>query len=136
MRTIKYIVVHCTATQPNATIDAIKRYWKDVMKWKTVGYHYIIKADGEIVNLLDIAHPSNGVAGWNSQIVNVCYIGGIDATGKPKDTRTAAQKASLLKVLKELKAKFPSAKIQGHKDFPKVSKACPSFDAKKEYMTL
>ena len=83
MRAINYIVVHCTATQPNATIEAIKRYWKEVMKWKTVGYHYIIKADGEIVNLLDVSKPSNGVAGWNSQIVNVCYIGGIDAAGKP-----------------------------------------------------
>ena len=106
------------------------------MRWKTVGYHYIVQADGEIVDLLYIAHPSNGVAGWNSQRVNVCYIGGIDATGKPKDTRTAAQKASLLKVLKELKAKFPSAKIQGHKDFPKVNKACPRYDAKNEYMTI
>ena len=106
------------------------------MKWKTVGYHYIIKADGEVVNLLDIAHPSNGVAGWNSQIVNVCYIGGIDKDGKPKDTRTDAQKASLLRVIGDLKARFPNAKIQGHRDLPKVNKACPSFDANKEYVSI
>ena len=55
MRAINYIVVHCTATQPTATVEAIKKYWRDVMKWKTVGYHYIIKADGEVVNLLDVA---------------------------------------------------------------------------------
>jgi N-acetylmuramoyl-L-alanine amidase len=100
------------------------------------GYHFIIKADGEIVQLLDIATPSNGVAGYNSQIINVCYIGGVDTHGLPKDTRTEAQKESLITCLTRLKKLFPSATIQGHRNFPKVNKACPSFDAKKEYANL
>lgn len=136
MRTINYIVIHCTATQPDAKIDSIKRYWKENLKWKSPGYHYMIKADGEIVNTLPIDQVSNGVAGWNSQIINISYIGGIDKNGNPKDTRTTEQKASILKLLKELKSKFPKAKIQGHRDFPNVHKACPSFDAKKEYSGL
>ncbi|MEN5308735.1 N-acetylmuramoyl-L-alanine amidase [Chryseobacterium cucumeris] len=136
MRTINYIVVHCTATQPNAKIEDIKRYWKENLKWKSPGYHYMIKADGEIVNTLPIDQVSNGVAGWNSQIINISYIGGVDKNNQPKDTRTAEQKASILKLLKELKSKFPKAKIQGHRDFPNVHKACPSFDAKKEYSSL
>ena len=133
MRTINYIVIHCTATQPDVKIESIKRYWKENLKWKSPGYHYMIKADGEIVNTLPIDQVSNGVAGWNSQIINISYIGGIDKSGNPKDTRTEEQKASILKLLKELKSKFPKAKIQGHRDFPNVHKACPSFDAKKEY---
>lgn len=136
MRTINYIVVHCTATQPNAKIEDIKRYWKENLKWKSPGYHFMIKADGEIINTLPIDQVSNGVAGWNSQIINISYIGGVDKNNQPKDTRTAEQKASLLKLLKELKSKFPKAKIQGHRDFPNVHKACPSFDAKKEYSGL
>lgn len=100
------------------------------------GYHFIIKSDGEVVNLLSIDKVSNGVKGYNSITVNVCYIGGIDEKGKPKDTRTPAQKESLLKILKQLKKQFPKAVIQGHRDFPKVVKACPSFDAKTEYQTL
>lgn len=100
------------------------------------GYHYIIKADGDIVNLLPIDQVSNGVKGFNSVSVNVCYIGGIDGNGKPKDTRTPEQKESLLKILKTLKKEFPKAIIQGHRDFPKVAKACPSFDAKTEYQNL
>lgn len=136
MRTINYIVVHCTATQPNARIEDIKRYWRENLKWKSPGYHYMIKADGEIVNTLPIDQVSNGVAGWNSQIINISYIGGVDKNNHPKDTRTPEQKASILKLLKELKSKFPKAKIQGHRDFPNVHKACPSFDAKKEYSSL
>ena len=136
MRKINYIAVHCSATQPNASVEAIKRYWREQLKWRNPGYHFIIKADGEIVQLQDIAYSSNGVAGWNSQIINVCYIGGIDKQGKPKDTRTDAQKKSLLEILTKLKKQFPNAKIQGHRDFPNVKKACPSFDAKTEYSKL
>ena len=61
-------------------------------------------------------------------------MGGCDANMKPKDTRTAAQKAALLKLLKELKQRYPVAKIYGHRDFAR--KACPSFDAKEEYKNI
>ncbi|MFS4472594.1 N-acetylmuramoyl-L-alanine amidase [Chryseobacterium sp. T20] len=136
MRTINYIVIHCTATQPDVKIESIKRYWRENLKWKNPGYHYMIKADGKTVNTLPIDQVSNGVAGWNSQIINISYIGGIDKSGIPKDTRTEEQKKSMVKLLRELKSTFPKAKIQGHRDFPNVHKACPSFDAKKEYAGL
>lgn len=136
MRKINYLVVHCTATQPDAEIKNIQNYWRKNLGWKSPGYHYIIKADGEIVPLLSIDKISNGVAGWNSQIINISYIGGIDKEGKPKDTRTPEQKASILKLLKDLKKQFPNTKIQGHRDFPKVAKACPSFNAKVEYLEI
>lgn len=100
------------------------------------GYHFIIKADGEIINLLTTDKISNGVAGYNSITINVCYIGGVDEKRKAKDTRTDAQKHSLLKILKELKTKHPNATILGHRDFPNVKKDCPSFNAKYEYKNI
>lgn len=134
MRTIKYIAIHCTATPQSATIDSIRNYWKNVLKWKQPGYHYIVKPDGSVVNLLDIDKISNGVKGYNHETINISYIGGIDETsGNPKDTRTDAQKVAIKNLLIQLRAKFPHAIIQGHRDFPNVKKACPSFDAKKEY---
>ena len=134
MRTIKYIAIHCTATPQSATIDSIRNYWKNVLKWKQPGYHYIVKSDGSVVNLLDIDKISNGVKGYNHETINISYIGGIDeASGNPKDTRTDAQKVAIKNLLIQLRAKFPHAIIQGHRDFPNVKKACPSFDAKKEY---
>ena len=136
MRNIEYIAVHCTATAQTATVSAIQNYWKNNLKWKMPGYHFIVKPDGEIVELLSIDKVSNGVYGWNSKIINISYIGGIDKNGKPLDNRTDAQKKALLAKLKELKKQFPNAKIQGHRDFPKVAKACPSFDAKKEYENI
>ena len=56
--------------------------------------------------LLDEAKPSNGVAGHNDTLINVCYIGGVDAAGKAKDTRTEKQRASLLFLLEQLKETF------------------------------
>lgn len=136
MRNINYIAIHCTATQPEASIASIQNYWKNNLGWKNPGYHFIVDSFGNVVNLLPIELVSNGVQGYNSQTINISYVGGIDKSGKPKDTRTEAQKQSILKLLKELRVKFPKAKIQGHRDFPNVKKACPSFDAKKEYSLI
>lgn len=136
MRVIKYIAVHCTATSQTTSIDSIKNYWKTNLGWKMPGYHFIIKPDGEAVKLLSVDEVSNGVKGFNSETINISYIGGIDKQGKPIDNRTEAQKATLLKLLKEFRAKFPNAVIQGHRDFPNVKKACPSFNAKKEYENI
>lgn len=133
MRKIDYLVVHCTATQPDTKVSAIQNYWRNVEKWRSPGYHYIVLADGTIQQLQPIEKPSNGVRGYNHNSIHISYIGGIDRNGKPKDTRTEAQKVAIRKQLRLLKDKFPNAKIQGHRDFPKVAKACPSFDAKKEY---
>lgn len=136
MRNIKYIAVHCTATSQTTKITSIQKYWKEQLGWKKPGYHFIITPDGTITSLLPITEVSNGVAGFNRETINIAYLGGIDKQNKPLDNRTPAQKESLLKLLKELKEQFKKAKIQGHRDFPKVKKACPSFAAKTEYQNL
>ena len=128
MREIKNIVLHCTAGPQTQTVQAILGYWKNSLGWKSPGYHYLIKADGEAVNLLDISKPSNGVAGHNAHSVHISYIGGVDKNGKPVDNRTPAQIATQIKLLKAFKIQFPKAVIKGHRDFPNVQKACPSFD--------
>lgn len=130
-RNIKFIVVHCTATPSNTTIDSIKHYWKDVRKWgDTVGYHYIIEADGEVTQLLAEEKNSNGVYAHNSASINMAYIGGVDKEGKPKDTRTNAQKHAMFDLIVQLTEKYKGAKVLGHRDFPNVAKACPSFDVR------
>lgn len=138
MRQIKRIFVHCTAGPQTQTVAEIQRYWKNVNKWKSPGYHYIIKPDGEIVQLQPENLPSNGVAGYNSTSINVCYIGGVDKKGKPVDNRTDAQKESLIKILKDLKSRYPDAEILGHREIwgqdpSKWHKMCPCFPAKAEY---
>lgn len=130
MREIKYIVLHCTAGPQNQSTAEILHYWKTVNGWKYPGYHFEISADGTIEQLLPIEQVANGVAGHNAHSIHISYKGGIDAHGRPADNRTEAQKQAQVKLLKKYHAMFPHAEILGHRDFPGVTKACPSFDVK------
>ena len=145
MRNIKYIAVHCTAgNQRNKSADIVSYHTRPKSEggkgWSKPGYHYIIEADGTIVNTWHIEQSSNGVGPqFNPVTINVCWIGGVDTSKKellPVDNRTPAQKVSLRALLADLKKQFPNAIIQGHRDFPNVHKACPCFDAKSEYSDL
>lgn len=135
-RYINEIIVHCSATAEGKdfTIDDIKR-WHLARGFSDIGYHYIIYRDGSINKGRDESKIGAHCTGHNSNSIGVCYIGGCAADGKtPKDTRTESQKNSLLKLLSELKNKYPKASIHSHKDY--TNKACPSFDATKEYSSL
>ena len=130
-RNVKYIVIHCTATQPETAIESIKRYWREVKKWgNTPGYHYIIKNNGEVIKLLDEGKNSYGVYAHNNECISISYIGGIDKNGKAEDTRSVAQIRAMYAKIQELKERYPNAEVRGHRDFPKINKACPSFDVR------
>ena len=135
-RNIKELIVHCSATPEGKdySIDTI-RQWHLQRGFSDIGYHYVIYRDGSIHIGRDESIIGAHCTGHNTNSIGVCYIGGCASDGKtPKDTRTTEQKQSLVKLLKELKTKYPQASIHGHRDFS--SKACPSFDATKEYSSI
>lgn len=135
-RNIKELIVHCSATPEGKdySVDTI-RQWHLQRGFSDIGYHYVIYRDGSIHIGRDESIIGAHCTGHNTNSIGVCYIGGCASDGKtPKDTRTTEQKQSLVKLLKELKTKYPQASIHGHRDF--ANKACPSFDATKEYSSL
>lgn len=132
-RTINEIIVHCTATPEGkeCTVSEIRR-WHILRGFRDIGYHYVIHLDGTMETGRDVdligAHCTN----HNAHSIGVVYVGGCGKDGKtPKDTRTDEQKAALANLLIDLRKLYPQAKIHGHRDF--ANKACPSFDATKEY---
>ena len=127
-RRITHIVLHCTATPQTTTVASIRRYWQDSLKWRSPGYHRIILADGSVTVLAPDSQLANGVAGHNANSIHVSYIGGVNGKGQPVANRTAAQRATTERLVKELKLRYPAAAAVGHRDFPGVKKACPSFD--------
>ena len=135
-RNIKYLVVHCTATGVDATAQGISNYWKNRMGWRNPGYHILFHHTGGFTVMADFDIVCNGVRGYNSNSIHISYIGGIDSNRKALDNRSDSQKRLIEVALRELRKKLPNAIIQGHRDFPKVSKACPSFDAIKEYKNI
>lgn len=135
-RNIKELIVHCSATPEGKdySVDTI-RQWHLQRGFSDIGYHYVIYRDGSIHIGRDESIIGAHCTGHNTNSIGVCYIGGCASDGKtPKDTRTTEQKQSLVKLLKELKTKYPQASIHSHRDF--ANKACPSFDATKEYSSL
>lgn len=137
MNPIKYIAVHCSATKELQDYKA-----EDIDRWhrqrgfNQIGYHYVVDIDGTIETGRPEHTAGAHVQGYNTCSIAVCYIGGLDARGQPKDTRTPAQIEALTTLLSRLKKQYPGAIIQGHRDFPGVNKACPCFNAKNEYKNL
>jgi N-acetylmuramoyl-L-alanine amidase len=127
-----YLVIHCAATRPSQNIGAkdIDR-WHRAQGWLCIGYAKVIRRDGTIENGRDENVPGAHVGGHNHNSVGVCMAGGVSEhdVNVPENNFTPAQFASLEKVLREWLKKWPNAKVLGHKDFPKVAKACPSFEA-------
>ena len=134
-RKITEIIVHCTATKEGQEISVA-----DVDRWHRergfagIGYHFLIYLDGSIHNGRPINKAGAHCVGHNVNSIGICYVGGLDAKGKPKDTRTQAQKVALLTLLKRLKALYPLATIHGHREF--ANKDCPCFDARAEYARI
>jgi len=145
-RRIDWLVVHCTATREGQDISIEQiRQWHLNRGWSDIGYHYVIDLDGNILEGRPVTRIGAHVRGFNRYSIGITYVGGVDRNLAPKDTRTTRQKVALEWLLKELKKHHPLAKIQGHRDFSKDInnngiiepfewvKACPSFDAKREY---
>lgn len=135
-RKITEVIVHCSATPEgnDFTVADIRR-WHLQRGFSDIGYHWCVYRDGSINKGRDESIIGAHCTSHNSHSIGVCYIGGLASDNKtPKDTRTPEQKTALLKLLKELKGRYPTATIRSHRDF--APKACPSFDATKEYKQL
>lgn len=144
MATLKYLVIHCTATPEGREVSAAQiRQWHTSPPpkgngWQQVGYTDMVHLDGRVERLVrnnedanvDPWERTNGAAGYNSVSRHLVYVGGVDAKGKPKDTRTPAQREALARYVRTFHRQHPTVAIIGHRDLnPK--KSCPSFDVAK-----
>ena len=136
MRKIDLIVIHCSATRCDRRFSVEDLIACHNARFGFTGYHYYVTREGQLYqtrheNLVG-AHARH----YNQHSIGVCYEGGLNEQGKPADTRTEAQKATLWHLLKSLKVDYPNAKIIGHCELPHVAKDCPCFLASKEYAEL
>ena len=135
MRRITELIIHCTATFADqlVTVADITR-WHKQRGWNTIGYHYLIDQAGNIFTGRPENQSGAHCLNHNAHSIGIAYCGGLDSNGNPSDTRTPAQKAALIRLLTELKHRYPTATIHSHRDF--APKVCPCFDATTEYAHL
>lgn len=132
-RSTKYLVIHCSATRPSMDVGVKDiRQWHLAQGWTDVGYHYVIRRDGTVQKGRSESEVGAHVANYNASSIGICMVGGVNQKDfrLPENNFTKEQFASLRDLLAVLLRKYPSAGVLGHRDFPKVAKACPSFDAR------
>ena len=116
---IKYIIVHCSDTEKNLTAIDIHNMHLG-FGWDGIGYHKVIKNDGEIENGRPEYWVGAHVKGLNYCSLGICLIG--------KNSFSELQMQSLKIQLFKWKKKYPNAKVVGHRDSTNTSKTCPNFD--------
>lgn len=132
-RPINEIILHCTATPEgrDVSVETI-RGWHKGQGWNDIGYHWVVGLDGVPRPGRPEAQVGAHVSGHNTGTLGVVYVGGVAADGKTaKDTRTEAQRAGLISIVKGLIKRYPTiTKISGHNEY--ANKACPSFNVQKD----
>lgn len=131
MRPINELIWHCTATPEGRehTVAEITA-WHKARGFATIGYHKVVHLDGSVSEGRPESVVGAHVQNHNTGTLGYVYVGGCDKAMKPKDTRTPAQKATMLRLTKEAIAKYGIKKVSGHNQY--AAKACPSFDVRKD----
>ena len=145
MRTINLIVVHCTATQGNRTLSPEAL---DLMHRRRGFNEQAItttSAKTERCIYRPVERIGAHAKGFNASSIGICYEGGLDCRGRPADTRTPEQRATLRLLIHQLLEVFPGCRVCGHRDLSpdrngngeiepeEWMKACPCFDAEQEF---
>lgn len=126
---IRSLTIHCAATPEGRANTAEEITAWDTEKFGQPSYHWVIELDGTEVRTLDDDQIGAHVGGKNTGNIGVCYVGGMTKDMKsPKDTRTAAQREALKRIVLTYQRRYPGIRIRGHNEWPGVAKACPSFD--------
>lgn len=119
-RKINLIVIHCSATRSNQrfTVDDLRACHNARFHGKGIGYHYYIERDGQLYQTRDEEEIGMHARHYNAHSIGICYEGGLDEKGRDADTRTPAQRAALIALLRSLMVDYPDAEIMGHCELP------------------
>jgi N-acetylmuramoyl-L-alanine amidase len=148
-RAVHTLVWHCTATPEGKEFTRAQIKAMHLLRGFTdIGYHKLIHLDGSVSDGRSEDKEGAHVSGHNRGTLGYSYIGGIGSSGSPKDTRTAAQRATMVRLTKEAIARYSLRLVLGHRDLSpdrdhdgvvepfEWVKVCPCFDAAKEYGAL
>lgn len=152
MRSITRLILHCSASLAGIDLtgrDILRMHTNPVSQggrgWHNPGYHYVVRLDGTIDQILPESRIANGVKGYNADSIHICYVGGLlkkdkgegksekslPAKLEPANTMTSQQRSSIVHLLHDLRIRYPTATLHGHNEF--AAKACPCFDVRSEF---
>lgn len=136
---VKYLVVHCSATAASQDVDLAEiDRWHRKRGFVKVGYHFVIKRNGEVQQGRSLTEAGAHAQGFNNKSIGICLVGGVAEKDKKtaEDNFTNAQLDSLADLLFSMAHYYPDAEVLGHRDLPSVHKDCPSFDVRKWWASV
>lgn len=128
-RAINLIVIHCSASPNGKQLAKNGKTAADVIDvWhstrgfhrqpaavaafnptlKSIGYHFVLDTDGSKSTGRGLDEIGAHVSGFNANSIGVCMVG--------TDQFTLLQWQALTSLIKALAAKYPAARIVGHRD--------------------
>lgn len=116
MRAIRRHIVHCSAST-HGDVKEIRR-WHQARGWQDIGYHFVIRPDGEVEVGRMLHEMGAHCEGYNRDSIGTCLIGNTEFT--------PAQFATLRRLHAMLQALFPGITAHGHREF-NPHKTCPNF---------
>ena len=131
MQNVTHIVLHYSATFEDQDIGA-----REITAWhrarnppfRTIGYHEVVRLDGTREAGRPWHEVGAHVGGQNSGKLGICYVGGLKRATGPNvghNTMTPAQEATVIKIIREMLARWPNAQVVGHFDLAPTQ--CPGF---------
>lgn len=134
MRTVTLIILHCSATPEGRSLDFDTCRADHIRHrgFRDIGYHFYITRDGEIHAGRPLEQVGAHCRGHNRHSIGICYEGGLTADGHSADTRTLPQRGALLAPAPRTET-FISPCLGGGASRLGPQKACPCFDAAREY---
>lgn len=75
IKSIKYVMVHHSASSKLAVQNLINSHLVQDHKWPLVGYHYYVTKESIIYKLSDILKIVNGCKNHNTNTLHICYEG-------------------------------------------------------------
>lgn len=108
-------------------VEEIRRWHVKKNGWRDVGYHFVIRRNGEIEMGRPLENAGAHTIGQNQDSIGICLIGGRSEDDMPVDNFNEIQFESAKELVKVLKKRFGDIPIYGHRDFTHM-KECPCFE--------
>lgn len=126
MRDIDEIFIHCADTPDSMDIGASEiDDWHKQRGWSGIGYHFVIRRNGDIENGRPLKKSGAHVRGHNAKSIGICLVG--------REKYSDPQWTSLKHLIGDLLDTFPKAEVKGHYQADKKKPHCPGFNVPEWY---
>ena len=127
------IIIHCAATKPSMDIGykEIRTWHVDQNGWDDVGYHFIIRRNGQLEKARPEGYSGAHAPSHNSRSIGICLVGGMADDGGPENNFTLEQFLTLKDLVNMIMDKYSDiTEVLGHCDVQENKPNCPGFNVK------